>query len=214
MKVKSYINGLGLALTVLASSAYADEATLSQIQTRWAEVNYTLQGDAQKDAFEALLNEAKAWTDAEPNNAEAFIWRGIVQSTFAGAKGGLGALGLAKDARKSLEYALKLDASALQGSAYGSLGTLYYKVPGWPLGFGDDEKAEELLLKALEINPDGIDPNYFYADYLYEEGKYTRAQQFAQRALAAAPRPQRPLADAQRRIEVEALLAKIGKKVG
>lgn len=214
MKVKSYINGLGLALTVLVSSAYADEATLSQIQTRWAEVNYTLQGDAQEDAFEALLNEAKAWTDAEPNNAEAFIWRGIVQSTFAGAKGGLGALGLAKDARKSLEYALKLDASALQGSAYGSLGTLYYKVPGWPLGFGDDEKAEELLLKALEINPDGIDPNYFYADYLYEEGKYTRAQQFAQRALAAAPRPQRPLADAQRRIEVEALLAKIGKKVG
>jgi len=213
MKVKSYISILGLALTVLASSAYADEATLSQIQTRWAEVNYTLEGDAQEDAFEALLNEAKAWTDAEPNNAEAFIWRGIVQSTFAGAKGGLGALGLAKGARKSLEYALKLDANALQGSAYGSLGTLYYKVPGWPLGFGDDEKAEELLLKALEINPDGIDPNYFYADYLYEEGKYTRAQQFAQRALAAAPRPQRPLADAQRRIEVEALLAKIGKKV-
>ncbi len=214
MNLKSYLVSLGLALTVVTSSAYADETTLSQIQTRWAEVNYTLEGDAQEDAFEALLKEAKAWTDAEPNNAEAYIWRGIVQSTFAGAKGGLGALGLAKDARKSLEYALKLDATALQGSAYGSLGTLYYKVPGWPLGFGDDEKAEELLLKALEINPDGIDPNYFYADYLYEEGKYTRAQQFAQRALAAAPRPQRPLADAKRRSEVEALLAKIEKKVG
>ncbi|RUO60888.1 tetratricopeptide repeat protein [Pseudidiomarina marina] len=198
----------------VSTSTYAQESTLAQIQSRWAEVNYTLEGDQQEQAFEALLNDASAWVEAEPNNAEAFIWRGIIQSTFAGAKGGLGALGLAKDARKSLEHALEIDPQALQGSAYGSLGTLYYKVPGWPLGFGSDKKAEEYLLKALEINPNGIDPNYFYADYLYEQGKYTRAQQVAERALQAPPRPQRALADAQRRIEVEALLAKIAKKVG
>ena len=36
-----------------------------------------------------------------------------------------------------------------RGSAYTSLGTLYFKVPGWPVGFGDEEKAEELLRKAL-----------------------------------------------------------------
>jgi len=198
----------------VSTATYAQESTLAQIQSRWAEVNYTLEGDQQEQAFETLLNDAMAWAEAEPNNAAAFIWRGIIQSTFAGAKGGLGALGLAKDARKSLEHALEIDPQALQGSAYGSLGTLYYKVPGWPLGFGSDKKAEEYLLKALEINPNGIDPNYFYADYLYEQGKYTRAQQVAERALQAPPRPQRALADAQRRIEVEALLAKIAKKVG
>lgn len=198
----------------VSTATYAQESTLAQIQSRWAEVNYTLEGDRQEQAFETLLNDAMAWAEAEPNNAAAFIWRGIIQSTFAGAKGGLGALGLAKDARKSLEHALEIDPQALQGSAYGSLGTLYYKVPGWPLGFGSDKKAEEYLLKALEINPNGIDPNYFYADYLYEQGKYTRAQQVAERALQAPPRPQRALADAQRRIEVEALLAKIAKKVG
>lgn len=213
MKLKSSI--LATVLLVGVSTApYAQETTLVQIQSRWAEVNYTLAGDQQEQAFEALLNDASAWTETEPDNAEAFIWRGIVQSTYAGAKGGLGALGLAKDARKSLERALEIDPQALQGSAYGSLGTLYYKVPGWPLGFGSDKKAEQYLLKALEINPNGIDPNYFYADYLYEQGKYTRAQQVAERALQAPPRPQRALADAQRRIEVEALLAKIAKKVG
>jgi hypothetical protein len=57
---------------------------------------------------------------------------------------------------------MAIDPRALQGSAYTSLGSLYYQVPGWPIGFGDDKRAEAMLLKALEINPDGIDPNYFY----------------------------------------------------
>ncbi|WP_404407390.1 hypothetical protein LG272_06425 [Pseudidiomarina marina] len=213
MKLASIVMATVLMVGV-STTLQAQATTLAQIQSRWAEVNYTLEGDPQEKAFEALLKEAHAWTDAEPNNAEAFIWRGIIQSTFAGAKGGLGALGLAKDARKSLERALELDPRALQGSAYGSLGTLYYKVPGWPLGFGNDKKAEEYLLKALDINPTGIDPNYFYADYLYEQGNYTQAQQVAERALQAPPRPQRALADAQRRMEIEALLKKIAKKVG
>src|SRR5690606_13423405 len=99
----------------VSTATYAQESTLAQIQSRWAEVNYTLEGDQQEQAFETLLNDAMAWAEAEPNNAAAFIWRGIIQSTFAGAKGGLGALGLAKDARKSLEHALEIDPQALQG---------------------------------------------------------------------------------------------------
>jgi tetratricopeptide (TPR) repeat protein len=201
------------AMMAVLSSQTVAATTLEDIQKRWAEVNYTLQDDAQEKAFEALLAQAKQWVQAEPNNTEAYIWQGIVQSTYAGAKGGLGALGLAKDARASLEKALALQPDALQGSAYASLGTLYSKVPGWPLGFGDDDKAKELLEKALEFNPNGIDPNYFYADYLYEQRNYRRAQQFAEKALAAPARPERPLADAERRKEVEALYAKIRKKV-
>ncbi|MFW5386410.1 MULTISPECIES: hypothetical protein [unclassified Yersinia (in: enterobacteria)] len=49
---------------------------------------------------------------------------------------------LVKDAKVKLELAIKLDANALDGSAYTSLGTLYYQVPGWPIGFGDKKQAE------------------------------------------------------------------------
>ena len=75
-------------------------------------------------------------------------------------EGGLGALGLVKQAKASLEQALAIDPQALAGSAYTSLGSLYYQVTGWPLGFGDDDKAEAMLKQSLAINPDGIDPNY------------------------------------------------------
>ena len=42
-----------------------------------------------------------------PTRAEALIWEGIIESSYAGAKGGLGALGLAKEARGNLEAALE-----------------------------------------------------------------------------------------------------------
>ncbi len=114
----------------------------------------------------SCCKQADTVVGANPTAAEAYIWRGIIQSSYAGAKGGIGALSVAEASKADLEKALQLNAQALQGSAYTSLGVLYAKVPGWPIGFGSDKKAAQLLQKALEINPQGIDPNYFYAEFL------------------------------------------------
>jgi Tfp pilus assembly protein PilF len=108
---------------------------------------------------------------------------------------------------------MEIDPNALQGSAYTSLGTLYFKVPGWPVGFGDDDKAEELLKKALVINPDGIDPNYFYGDYLLEQKRYAEAEQALLKAQQAPARPERPLADAGRQEEIQVALLTVRKKL-
>jgi tetratricopeptide (TPR) repeat protein len=143
------------------------------------------------------------------DRAEPEIWYGIIVASYAGAKGGFGALSLAKDARSALEHALQLDPKALSGSAYTSLGSLYYQVPRWPIGFGDDEKARELLDKALALNPIGIDPNYFLGDYLYRQRDFDGARAALERALQAPARPDRPLADEGRRKEIRELLAKL-----
>ena len=166
------------------------------------------------DAFGQLEKQEEALARQYPNQPEPLIWYGITLSSHAGAKGGLGALGLAKQARNQLMAAEKINADAMQGSIYTSLGTLYYKVPGWPIGFGDDDKAESYLKKALQVNPAGIDPNYFYADFLYGKHRYQDAMKFLDRALAAHPRPQRPLADKGRRHEIDALMARIKSEAG
>jgi tetratricopeptide (TPR) repeat protein len=59
-------------------------------------------------------------------------------------------------AKAAAGRALKLNDKALAGSAYTSLATLYAKVPGWPIGFGDKAKAEEYFKKALAINPTAL----------------------------------------------------------
>ncbi len=64
------------------------------------------------------------------------------------------------------------------------------------------------MKQALELNPDGIDSNYFYGDFLLEEDRYDEALPFLQKALEAAPRPGRELADAGRKQEIKQHLPK------
>ena len=196
-----------LALATGAAVAGAEE-DVAALQRGWEVVKYRTPADKQEAGYQALSERAAQVVGAYPGRAEPLIWQGIIVSSLAGARGGLGALSLAKQAKAQYEAALKIAPDALDGSAYNSLGVLYYKVPGWPIGFGDKEKSRELLQKALAINPNGIDPNYFYGEFLVETGKAGEAIPYLERALKAAPRPGREVADAGRREEATALLAR------
>ena len=222
MKYARLPSALAALLAVLAASAVSAgesagssfDAQLLELQQAWAQVNYdTSADDAREKGFEALMQQAVAFTHQHPGRAEPLIWAGIIESSYAGAKGGLGALSLARKARADLEAAMKLDPTALDGSAFTSLGALYYKVPGFPVGFGSDTKAAELLRQALEINPDGIDPNYFYGEFLYEQGEYAQALRHLEKASKVPGRPGRERADQGRQAEIAALTAKVHAKM-
>ncbi len=191
-----------------AARADATADAVRVIQQGWERITYQSPSNEHERQLEALAAEARRVAEANPGRAEPLIWEGIVISSLAGAKGGLSALGLVKQARVRYEAAMKIDDKALDGSAYNSLGVLFYKVPGWPIGFGDKKKADELLNKALKMNPDGIDPNYFYGDYLLETGRPRDALPYLERAVNAPSRPGRDVADKGRRTEAMTLLEK------
>ena len=179
------------------------------LQKGWAVANYQLTGDAQEKAFGALVLKADAVLVSNPQSAELLIWRGIIKSSFAGVKGGLGALSLIKESKKDLEKALEINDKALSGSAYTSLGTLYFKAPSWPISFGDDEKAKKMLKQALDINPDGIDSNFFYGEYLRDQANFVKAKEYLEKAKKAPPRPNRPVADQGRHEEIAKALLEV-----
>lgn len=198
---------------LVAASAFAGvPEDVARLQQEWEQIKYAAPAAEQEARFERLSNDAAGIAARNPNSAELLIWQAIIESSYAGAKGGLGALSLAKAARKTLEQALAINPDALAGSAYTSLGSLYYQVPGWPIGFGDDKKAAEMLGKGLAINPDGIDPNYFYGDFLFRKGDLDNAEKYLKKALLAPPRAGRKLADEGRRKEIAQLLDKIAAK--
>jgi tetratricopeptide (TPR) repeat protein len=184
------------------------EDAVAQLQRDWEQIRYQAPAAEREKRFEALATKARQVSEGAPGRAEPLVWEGIIVSSWAGEKGGLGALGLVKRAKALYEQAIQIDGNALDGSAYNSLGVLYYKVPGWPVGFGDKTKARELLNKALAINPKGIDSNFFYGEYLLETQHAEEAAGYLERALQAPPRPGRQLADAGRRDEAKALLDK------
>ncbi len=197
-----------LAWPLAGTAAPVDDA-VTELQRDWEVIRYQTPAAEREKRFEALAGKAHQLSATYPGRSEPLVWEGIVVSSWAGEKGGLGALSLVKQAKAVYEQAIQIDGKALDGSAYNSLGVLYYKVPGWPLGFGDKDKAKELLQKALALNPQGIDPNFFYAEYLVETRHADEAVPYLERALQAPPRPGRQIADTGRREEVRALLAKI-----
>ena len=194
-----------------AVNAHADQGldeAIVRLQHEWAIVNYKTPEDRRESAFETLAGMAQDVSQRYPQHAEPLVWQAIVLASEAKVKGGFSALGLAKDARNLLLAAEKINPNALDGSIYTTLGSLYYKVPGWPIGFGDHKQAREYLEKALKINPAGMDVNYFYGDLMLTDGNYDAAINYLKKALAAPPRPGREVADAGRRAEIQTDLKK------
>ncbi|WP_197722053.1 tetratricopeptide repeat protein [Sulfuriflexus mobilis] len=182
---------------------------IRHLQQEWALIKYREKDkDRQVKRMEALAKQAADINARYPDFAEPKIWEAIIVSSQAGIQGGFGALSLVKRSKALLETAEKIKPEALDGSAYTSLGSLYYQVPGWPIGFGDDGKARAYLEQARALNPNGIDSNYFYGDFLLDQGEYDKAIKVLEQALRAPQRPDRPVADAGRRDEIRQAIAK------
>jgi tetratricopeptide (TPR) repeat protein len=209
--MKKYLTLLALALSLNATATPLDSA-IAQLQHAWATANYQTPEKDREAAFKKLVEEAHQVTVANPNRAEPLIWEGIITSTLAKYQPKLSAGSTAKAARDLLLSAEKIDANALEGSALTSLGSLYYKVPRF-ISFGDHDKAREYLERSLKISPNGIDQNYFYADFLLEEGEYAKAIEYFKKALKAPARPGREDADAGRHADIQEGIKKAEKKL-
>ncbi len=202
------------ALLTLAAPANAADSMSQEVKAindGWAHIAYEVKGSStQTKALDRLAQQAAALVRKYPGKAEPLVWEGIVTSEQANRANFLHKLGLATKARDILAHAYSINPKAEDGGAAMSLGVLYYKVPGSPIGFGDKVRAKKLLREALAVDPDGLDANYFYGDFLYDQGDNAGAKSYLQKALRAPHNPARPAWDAGRRREAQALLAKIG----
>ncbi|WFE72372.1 hypothetical protein P8S55_04580 [Halomonas sp. M1] len=196
--------GSTLALAPLTASAYDGE--LFSLKNRWENTVTDMPANQRESTLRALASEAENLASQHPNEAEVLIWQGIVLASYARERGGLGALGTAGDARDVLERAIEIDPQGGNGSAYVTLGALYDRAPGRPLGFGNSNTAERMFQRALEIRPDGIDVNYYYAAFLKEEGNTQAAREHAERAVNGTARDSRQASDEALRQDAEALL--------
>lgn len=201
-----------LMAVLLPTTAFADMAgDVKAVNDGWAHITYEVKGSStQTKALDNLARQAAALVARYPGKAEPLLWQGIITSEQANRANLFHKLGLATRARDLIAKAYGIDPRAAQGGAALSLGVLYYKVPGSPLAWGDTDKAGKLLRQALGADPDGLDSNYFYGDYLLSQGDRAGARSHLQKALRAPHDAARPVWDAGRRREVRDLLAKAG----
>jgi tetratricopeptide (TPR) repeat protein len=188
-----------LALNLMPGlvNAGAIDQAVQKIESQWAHIYYNVAKEQQEAAYKRLLAEVKALKSQHPDQAELIIQQAIIVASNADNIDAFSALGAVNQARELLIRAIRLDPNASGGAAFVTLGSLYYMVPGWPIAYGDTNKADALLKKALAINPNTIDANYFYGDFLAMQGKQKQAVSYFKRAMAIPVRKNQEFADSQ-----------------
>jgi len=206
---------IGFIFLLISNASFAKEDAL-QLQKKWDHIHYEIKdlGD-QKKAMQELSQLALYEVRQNPNSAEVKGWAGIILSSEAGYYriNVVKALGLAKKARTLLEEAVDMNPKALNGSIYATLGSLYSEVPPFPIGFGNQDKAQDYFNKALTINQDDIENNFFYAQFLFNKKEYKKALKYFQKAKNAPLRTDRSVADEGRRREVDIWIGKTQSKI-
>jgi tetratricopeptide (TPR) repeat protein len=190
-------------LLLINSISFATPITdvINEVESEWAKIYYSHNSSLQRRAYPQLIERINTQIEAYPESPELKIWKAILKSTNAEFENPFSALESIKIAKGILETIIKKQPQALDGAAFVVLGTLYYMAPSWPISFGDESKAEKLLLKGLEYNPNSIDANYFYADYLFSINELNKAAKYFRKAIEKPIRLTQEYADTQLKIE-------------
>lgn len=200
-----------VALLLLSHQCVADTLSnaLQSLESEWASIHYKTPKAKQNNAYQHLLDKTALLKKQHPNAAEPIFWEAVIKATSADNQSAISALSLVSEAKDLLQKAISINPYTMDGSAYVTLGTLYYMVPKWPIAFGDEDKAKELLETALKINPKGIDSNYYYGDFLLSLDQHEEAKKYFENAINAPVRPEQAFADSQLKAEAQKALNKI-----
>lgn len=201
-------------LILFAAPLSASELSnaIASLEDQWSVAYYQSGESQQRQRYPQLLNQASELVERYPQSAEAKIWLATIMASNAALESSFKALSTLDDAKSLLEAAIQLNPNALNGAAYLTLGTLYYMVPGWPVSFGDNNQAEQMLKASLKLNPGGIDANYFYGDYLMRQERMAEAEVYLRKAVQATVRRQQLINDSHLQKDAKAALANIQQK--
>ncbi len=183
--MKKLIFVVFLLLSAQGAVARSMDDRVSKIEETWAETSASQLTSERKNVFLQLVNDITDVVTEFPSKAEPLILKSAILLTMAEDASSFVALSLVKQAKSLLAKAIDINPKAREGSALVTMGVLYYKVPSWPIAFGDDKEAENYLLKALEVNPNGVASNYFYAEFLLEQGNNEQAISYLNKAIDA-----------------------------
>lgn len=208
-RIVHWIIAITLLCITFQSQAGSYEPTLEAIKRDWATTKYQTSKENQLSELQKLIARAALLDQQYPNQPPIMVWYATILGTYAATQGGLQVLPEIKKARSLLETAIKINSRVENGFGEAVLGSLFARVPSWPIAFGNKKKAREHFLAALDIDPRGIDSNYYYGDFLVDLGEYAQARKHLEIAQDAVPRPDHAIQDNGRKTEIAKSLEKL-----
>jgi hypothetical protein len=209
-----------VAQSVCARSGEASSlnSELLRLAHDWEHVKLQVSDrDDQERQMASLAQRAGQIAKQYENIPDPVVWVGIItseQASLANDNGSpIKALQLAKRARDILEEVEKTTPETMDAGAPTTLGVLYDRVPGFPIGFGDKARARHYLEEAISSAPNGLDANFFYGDFLYKHGEQSEAAKVLERALTLPELSNRPIWDRSLREAIRHILSEMQNTV-
>jgi tetratricopeptide (TPR) repeat protein len=140
-----------------------------------------------RERFEQGIEAARKAAAAQPNRPEGHFWQAANMGAMAEGFGMRAGLRYRGPIKESLEKALAIDPSYLNGSPDRVLGRWYARVPG--LFGGSDTKAVEHLQRSLTYYPRSIASLFFLAETYVDMGRREDARQQFQAVIDAPFHP-------------------------
>lgn len=162
--------------------------------------------------FKKGVEAARVAIALEPERPDGQFWLGANLGALAGVSGRLSALRRRSSIREAFEASLARDPDFARGAAYCALGKYYNDVPAF-FG-GDKQKAEELLRRCLEYDPDSTVGHYYLGQTLLGLGRKTEAVAALRTALDAPVDPDRVAESRLWKERAERLLARVAATEG
>jgi tetratricopeptide (TPR) repeat protein len=209
---------VALSVRVHASENSSLKSELLRLAHDWEHVKLQVSDrDDQERQMASLAQRAGQIAKQYENVPDPIVWIGIITSEQASMANEndspIKALGLAKRARDILEEVEKTNPETMDAGAPTTLGVLYDRVPGFPIGFGDKARARYYLQEAIRSAPNGLDANFFYGDFLYKHGEQSEAVRILERALTLPELSNRPIWDRSLREAIRHILSEMQNAV-
>jgi hypothetical protein len=209
---------VALSACVQATENSSLKSELLRLAHDWEHVKLQVSDrDDQERQMASLAQRAGQIAKQYENVPDPIVWIGIItseQASMANENGSpIKALELAKRARDILEKVEMTNPDTMDAGAPTTLGVLYDRVPGFPIGFGDKTQARHYLEEAIRNAPNGLDANFFYGDFLYKHGEQSEAVKFLEHALTLPELSNRPIWDKSLRAAIRHMLSEMQNSV-
>lgn len=222
-RLVAFVTAIATLLVVGIVCGHAGEAPslkseLLLLAHDWEQVKLLVSDrDDQEKQMASLAQRAGKIAEQYEDIPDPIVWLGIItseQASMANDNGSpIKALGLAKRARDLLEKVEKTNPETMDAGAPTTLGLLYDRVPGFPIGFGDKARARHYFEEAIRNAPNGLDANFFYGDFLHKHGEQSEAARVLKRALTLPELSNRPIWDKSLRDAIRQTLSEIQSSV-
>jgi len=137
------------------------------------------------EAYSLGYQVASRAIELEPNRVEGHYWFAINMSGYAIEDGPLKTLSMGRRILQALDNANAILPDYYFAGPLRARGRLLYKMPGFPISYGDTKKGLSDLRKAAEKSPETRLNQLFLAEALAESGDSIQAKEALSRARGA-----------------------------